>query len=91
MANPLVMLFRVLANMITALFKRGRGIFKFLFVIDDLFRIFTMTLLIPILFDWIGLNDTFIALGVILGLVIDIHDFVTSSQNYEVLEAIRKQ
>jgi len=36
-----------------------------------------MTLLIPIFFSWLGFGNTLITLGVILGLIIDIHDFIT--------------
>ena len=74
-----------------ALFKRGKGIFKALFVIDDLFRIFTMTILFPILFSWLGLGNTGIILGVILGLIIDIQDFMITPENYEVLRAMKRR
>jgi len=84
-------IFQVLGKMIIALFKRGKGIFKALFVIDDFFRIFTMTFLFPIFFFWIKLGKTGIILGVILGLVVDIHDFITTPENYEVLKYIRKR
>ncbi|MBU0758074.1 MAG: hypothetical protein KKF44_08445 [Nanoarchaeota archaeon] len=70
-------IFQVLVKMIIAIFKRGRGLFKFLFVIDDFFRIFTMTILIPIFFNWLKFSKTLISLGVILGLVIDAHDFMS--------------
>lgn len=65
------------ANLIFILFRRGTGFFKFLFVIDDFFRLFTMTILIPIFFRWLHFGDTLVTLGVILGIVIDIHDFIS--------------
>ncbi|MBT3464455.1 hypothetical protein HN789_06670 [archaeon] len=83
MVQALTQIFRVLGKMVVALFKRGKGLFKFLFVVDDFFRLFTMTFLFPVFFTWIGLGKIFISLGVILGLVIDIHDFITSPGNME--------
>lgn len=74
------MLDKILAlvvNIITVLFRRGSGLFKLLFVIDDFFRVFTMTILIPIFFTWLNLPQLLVTLGVILGLVIDIHDFIS--------------
>ncbi len=50
-----------------------------------------MTFLFPILFSWIGLGSTGIMLGVLLGLVIDVHDFMTTPENYEVLRVIRRR
>ena len=65
--------------MLIRLFSRGRGIFKFLFVIDDFFRLFTMTILIPIFFHWVGFGKFIINLGVILGIIIDVHDFMSDA------------
>ena len=65
--------------MFMQLFKRGRGIFKFLFVIDDFFRLFTMTILIPIFFTWLGFGKIIVNLGIILGIVIDVHDFMADA------------
>ena len=61
----------LIINLFTHITRRGQGLFKLLFTIDDFFRLFAMTLLIPIFFSAIGLNDTFRVLGVILGLVIE--------------------
>ena len=68
---------RLIFSIIERIFRRGRGIFKFLFVIDDFFRIFTMTILIPIFFSLFSSNSVLTILGVLLGLVIDIQDFIT--------------
>lgn len=81
----------ILGKMLVALFKRGKGLFKALFVIDDFLRIFTMTLLIPLGFSLLGLGKTFIVLGVLLGLVIDIHDFITSAENLEAIKAMKRR
>ena len=73
------MVFKILGKMIGHLFRRGHGIFKILFVVDDFFRLFTMTLLIPLFFNWIGFGDILITLGLFLGLVIDVHDFMSEA------------
>jgi len=65
------------ANIAFHLFRRGRGIFKFLFIIDDFFRIFTMTILIPIFFRWLKFGEPLLTMGVILGIIIDLHDFIS--------------
>ena len=70
-------IFNVLSNMFLHIMKRGKGVFKILFMIDDFFRLFTMTIIIPIFFNWIGFGKIMVNLGVVLGLVIDVHDFVT--------------
>lgn len=59
--------------------RRGRGIFKILFVIDDFIRLFAMTLLIPIFFTALGGGPFIRTLGVILGAIIDIQDFVADA------------
>ena len=66
--------------MIAQIFRRGRGIFKILFIIDDFFRYFTMTILIPIFFSWLGFGQFLMSLGAILGLVIDIHDYMSEAK-----------
>ena len=48
-------------------------------VIDDFFRKFTMTIFIPIFLNWLGLGNIIVNLGLILGLVIDVHDFMTDA------------
>ncbi len=70
-------LFNLILNIVAHIFRRGSGFFKLLFVIDDFFRVFTMTLLIPIFFRWLNFSNTLVTAGVILGLVIDIHDFIS--------------
>ena len=74
-----VSIIKVITGMFMQLFKRGRGIFKFLFVIDDFFRLFTMTILIPIFFSWLGFGIFIINLGIVLGIVIDVHDFMSGA------------
>lgn len=91
MVQIIIKIFQVIGKMIVALFKRGRGLFKFLFVIDDFFRLFTMTFLFPIFFSWLKLGKIGVILGVILGLVIDIHDFMISPENYDTLKGIRRR
>ena len=59
--------------------RRGRGIFKILFVIDDFIRLFAMTLLIPMFFSWLGGGPFLRILGVILGAIIDIQDFIADA------------
>ncbi len=68
---------KIFYKMLKYLFRRGRGIFKLLFAIDDFFRLFTMTIIIPIFFNWLNFSVMFIALGTILGLIIDVHDFIS--------------
>ena len=68
---------RFFFQLIRFLFRRGTCITKFLFFIDDFFRLFAMTFLIPIFFAWFGFGNTLRTLGVILGLIIDIHDFIS--------------
>ena len=68
---------KIFFRMFKHLFRRGRGIFKFLFAIDDFFRIFTMTIIIPIFFNWLNFSVMFIVLGAVLGLIIDVHDFIS--------------
>ena len=67
---------KVILNMLMQVAKRGKGVFKFLFVIDDFIRLFTMTILIPLFFAKWGFGPFLVNAGLILGLVIDIHDFM---------------
>lgn len=60
------------------LFKRGKGVFKILFFVDNFIRLFAMTLLIPIFFRWLNWGNFLVSLGFILGAIIDIEDFVSS-------------
>jgi hypothetical protein len=69
-------IFKVLFSMFKHIFRRGRGIFKFLFVIDDFFRLFTMTILIPVLFNFLNFGSLLVSLGAALGIIIDVHDFL---------------
>jgi hypothetical protein len=65
------------AKIAAYMLRRGHGIFKWLFVIDDFIRLFTMTMFFPLVFSFIGLKGGFITFGVILGLIIDAHDLLT--------------
>ncbi len=56
------------------IFRRGTGIFKLLFAVDDFIRLFTMTLLFFLGLKLLGAGSTIVLLGVALGIVIDVHD-----------------
>jgi hypothetical protein len=62
------------------LVRRGKGIFKILFFIDDFIRVFTMTILFIILCTWLNLPRFLLFLGGMLGLVIDIQDFIEDNE-----------
>ena len=68
---------KTITRMVTHVFRRGKGLFKILFAIDDFIRLFTMTILLPIFFTWLNLGPTGRVIGVILGMIIDVHDFIT--------------
>jgi len=38
-----------------------------------------MTILIPIFFTWLGFGKIIVNLGIILGIVIDVHDFMADA------------
>ena len=75
-----ISLLKVFARIGVHIFRRGRGIFKILFVIDDFIRVFTMTFLFIILLTWLNLPTFIIFLGSMLGLVIDMHDFISDHE-----------
>ncbi len=60
--------------------RRGHGLFKLLFVIDDFIRVFTMTILFIILSSWLHLPTAIMFLLAMLGLVIDIQDFIEDNE-----------
>lgn len=68
---------KLLANLSVFIFRRGQGLFKFLFVIDDFIRVFAIAILLPMLMSWLGLSKAFQIAGFILGIIIDMQDFVT--------------
>ncbi len=74
MAGVLIKLF---SSMISHLFRRGKGLFKFLFVIDDFIRLFTMTIIIPNLLMMINAGRALVISGLLLGLVIDLQDYIS--------------
>ncbi|NTV23043.1 MAG: hypothetical protein HGA85_01545 [Nanoarchaeota archaeon] len=57
--------------------RNKKGISTFIFAIHDLIQIAAMTLLIPLFLNWIGIRQPYLAFGVILGIIIDVHDFTT--------------
>jgi hypothetical protein len=60
--------------------RRGTGLFKALFVIDDFIRVFTMTILFIILSSWLRFPTIIMFLLAMLGLVIDIQDFIEDNE-----------
>ncbi len=68
------MIYLVLLNIGKLIFRRGTGIFKFLFAVDDLIRLFTMTLVFFFLLSAMDASKTVVLIGSLFGLVIDIHD-----------------
>ncbi len=66
--------------LIQHLIRRGKGIFKILFFIDDFIRVFTITILLIIFFTWLRFPHFIVVLGALLGLVIDIQDFIEDNE-----------
>ncbi len=66
----------IIVGIFKLIFRRGTGIFKFLFAIDDLIRLFTMTLILFLGLTLIDAGKTAVMAGVLLGLIIDVHDIV---------------
>jgi hypothetical protein len=61
--------------MIYQFFSRGIGLFRVLFIIDDFFRLITLTILLPVLAHWIGLPYLLVLLALVIGLSMDIYDY----------------
>ena len=59
------------------IFREKNGLSAFIFAIHDLIQIAAMAILIPLFLNWIRLGQPFLSLGVLLGIIIDIHDFTT--------------
>lgn len=57
--------------------REKNGIRAFVFAIHDLIQIAAMTILIPLFLGWLHIGQPFLSFGVILGIIIDIHDFIT--------------
>jgi hypothetical protein len=74
------MILKLLAAIAQFIFRRGTGLFKFLFVIDDFIRVFTMTFLFMILFTWLRAHYIVVTAFALLGLVIDLHDFISDNE-----------
>ena len=64
------------AKFLGLVFRRGTGIFKLLFAVDDLVRLFAMTMLFFLCLKLLQASDAILLAGVALGLVIDIHDII---------------
>lgn len=58
------------------LFKRGTGIFRFLFVIDDAIRLIAVTLVFWLIALLFGIKGIWFFLLIALGLLIDVHDII---------------
>lgn len=74
------MIIELIKAIVTAITSRGTGIFKILFVIDDFLRVFTMTILFIIVSNWLKFPTVIMFLLAILGLVIDIQDFIEDNE-----------
>ena len=74
------MIAQIVSAIAQHLVRRGKGIFKILFFIDDFIRVFTMTILFIILCTWLNLPRFLLFLGGMLGLVIDIQDFIEDNE-----------
>jgi hypothetical protein len=61
--------------MIYNFFRRGVGLFRLLFVIDDMFRLITLSILLPVFINWLGFHRIFVLIAFAVGLVLDIYDF----------------
>ena len=71
---------QLIVAIVNHIVRRGQGIFKILFVIDDFIRVFTMTILIIIFFTWLRFPQFLVFLGAMLGLIIDIQDFLEDNE-----------
>lgn len=60
-----------------SIIREKRKISAFIFAIHDLIQFTAMTILIPLLLNWLGMSKTFLWIGVLLGIIIDVHDFMT--------------
>ena len=70
---------QIFGRMLGHILRRGKGIFKALFVIDSFFRVFTMTIIIPLFFSLMRFNIIIVYLGLLLGIIIDVHDFIADA------------
>lgn len=61
------------------LFRRGRGVMRFLLWIDDFIRLFAMTLFFSVVARIFNMNGFFTAILIILGAYIDFHDFMSDN------------
>ncbi len=56
------------------IFRRGTGLFKLLFAIDDLIRLFAITLIMFLSLTILEVSGLFFTAAMILAIVIDVHD-----------------
>jgi hypothetical protein len=71
---------KILVLLIKHILRRGHGVFKLLFVIDDFIRLFAMTLLFGML-AWRFNASGFLTVALVgLGIFIDMHDFLTENK-----------
>ena len=74
------MISQLIGAIASTIVRRGSGLFKILFVIDDFIRIFTMTILFIIGLTALKMPQFLIFIGAMLGLVIDIQDFIEDNE-----------
>ncbi|MBI4438851.1 hypothetical protein HY640_02885 [Candidatus Woesearchaeota archaeon] len=67
-------------------FRRGTGLFKLVFALDDLIRLFTMSLVFFLGLSLLGVGNPLLMAGVIFGLIIDIHDIFDDIQSGKPLD-----
>lgn len=67
---------RLIAEIIKHLLRRGKGIFKILFTVDDFIRLAAMTLAFSIIAKVLNLGNLATMALVLLGVAIDLHDFL---------------
>jgi hypothetical protein len=74
------MILKLIIAIVHFITRRGHGLFKALFVIDDFIRVFTMTILFIIMSSWLRFPTVIMFLLAMLGLVIDIQDFIEDNE-----------
>lgn len=70
-----------LGSFLGLIFRRGTGIVKFVFAVDDLIRLFAMTLILFLALTILGLSKPAIMAGAIIGLIIDVQDIIDDIQS----------
>lgn len=75
----LISLVKFKIKLVNHLMRRGKGIFRFLFWIDDFIRLLAMTLFFILLSKMLNLGSVLTAIFVGLGAIIDVHDFLSDN------------